>query len=768
MCSRLGLLAVAALVPSILAAEPSSTCIGQPDGTSCDDGNSCTTDEACWSGSCIVGAQFSQSAGSPISVAAHPIKVVVEDVNLDGNDDLIVLNYSSHELTVLLGNGAGGFSPAAGSPVFTGLNAEQSLTTADFNGDGKVDVAIVNNNGVSVFLGNGLGGFAAAPGTPTLAGLDTVAIAAGDFNLDGKTDVVTSDLNVGTVHVLLGNGLGGFTEAAGSPVAAGGGPGLVVGDFNLDGKPDIAVANQYSRSVVILLGNGAGGFSPAPGSPIPTDTAFQLAIGDVNLDGKPDIISASQLNVTLLLGDGSGAFTTKLLLAAPVINNATGDFVGASVGDFNRDGKPDVAVLNYWTTEIAVLIGDGSGGFVEVHGASFGGVSTPQSSAVGDFNRDGAQDLVVANFLSDTLTVFLNATGVAPDGTPCGGGCTADGTCESGACRGASVSCDDGNPCTDDACDPVSGCVHTNNTAPCSDGNACTVGDACSGGACVPGAPASCDDGNCCTIDSCDPSTGCVHAPNPTTPVFTTQPSFGDVVLWPPGHGYVDFTLADTGAAASSACGIGSIAFASCASSQPENASGTGDGNSLRDCVYEPGALHVRAERDGACSPIGRLYTTTLVAVDACGHTSLSNPAAIPVWHDRNHAPAGSPRSSSGNTNDVRSGTNGTYGTDCGAGGPQANGTSADSSDADPEMEIIQQAAVTVDTLRVDRGADGSLLLTWMPPAQNGQVTRYHVWKLDPLTLFWMQIAEVSRATTSWTEPADGSSWLYKVSAVIK
>src|SRR5262249_905386 len=140
-------------------------------------------------------------------------------------------------------------------------------------------------------------------------------------------------------------------------------------------------------------------------------------------------------------------------------------------------------------------------------------------------------------------------------------------------------------------------------------------------------------------------------------------------VLWPPTHGYKDFSVSDTGATAASACGIAAIQFGSCVSSQPENATGTGDGNSTRDCLYEAGALHLRAERDGSCSPVGRVYEATLVAIDVCGNAAISNPLDVGVWHDREHAPSGGVvYSSSGGTSDTRNGMNGTYGAGCGVG----------------------------------------------------------------------------------------------------
>ena len=338
----------------------------------------------------------------------------------------------------------------------------------------------------------------------------------------------------------------------------------------------------------------------------------------------------------------------------------------------------------------------------------------------------------------------------------------------------APLQCMDGNPCTDDTCDPVVGCVHVNNTAPCDDGNSCTTGDTCSGGTCRPGGPTNCDDGNCCTIDGCNPATGCVHTTNTTPPVFVTQPSLGNCpILWPPNHGYVDFTVADTGATAQAQCGISSIQFASCTSSQSENAIGTGDGNALRDCVYEPGALHLRAERNGACSPTGRVYETTLVAVDVCGNTTTSSALDVSVWHDRGHGPAsGQIFGSSGDTKDVRDGTNGTYNLApdaCDAGGACANGTTQDHSDANPEMEISQQAAISVDTLRIDK-VSGALQLSWIAPQPPApiHVTRYHVYRLDPATPLWTQIAEIQ--DLSFTDPSlnDARDWQYKITAIVK
>ncbi len=112
----------------------------------------------------------------------------------------------------------------------------------------------------------------------------------------------------------------------------------------------------------------------------------------------------------------------------------------------------------------------------------------------------------------------------ANEGADCSDLCQTGATCSGGVCSGGSpIRCDDGNVCTDDSCNPTSGCVHANNTAPCDDGSVCTTVDACSGGACVGGSPLNCGDGNACTLDSCDPVAGCIHTAIPGCCVADTD-----------------------------------------------------------------------------------------------------------------------------------------------------------------------------------------------------------------------------------------------------
>jgi len=160
-------------------------------------------------------------------------------------------------------------------------------------------------------------------------------------------------------------------------------------------------------------------------------------------------------------------------------------------------------------------------------------------------------------------------------------------------------------------------------------------------------------------------------------PVIDAQPMLGGgncALLWPPAHGYADFTVADTGISAHDICDGVSFAFTTCHSSQPEDASGTGDGESLRDCVIAPDGqtASTRAERNGACVALDRTYNMAIDAIDECGNATTSDPLSLCVYHDTGNSPyTGAPVYSanpSSNQSESRPGTNGTYGVDCGAG----------------------------------------------------------------------------------------------------
>ena len=288
----------------------------------------------------------------------------------------------------------------------SGLSIETTLVVVgDFNGDGIPDLAAANSGLLTILLGNGDGTFAAAASSPVVS-FDPSAIAVGDFNGDGIEDLAVANSLNNTVVILLGHGDGTFTAAASSPATGVEPAGLAVGDFNGDGIADLAVVNgnnSGSGTLTILLGNGDGSFTAAPGSPAVGDDAYAIVAGDFNGDGKMDLAVTNLFdeNLTILLGNGDGTFTAA---ASPAVTSYCYNIASA---DFNGDGVPDLVVGCKNEGLVTVLLGNGDGTFTAATaspGLGFGG----SGLAVADFNEDGIPDVAVLDYSSSSgVHVFL-------------------------------------------------------------------------------------------------------------------------------------------------------------------------------------------------------------------------------------------------------------------------------------------------------------------------------------------------------------------------
>jgi hypothetical protein len=244
-------------------------------------------------------ATIANALGFPVDASA------AADLNGDGNLDLAFATFSGQS-PVLLGYGDGAFTQASDLNP-NGNSFPNGIVFGDFNGDGKLDAVVASGgsktypfSGLAVCLGNGDGTFTSAPSSPISLGSSLSTVVAADFNGDGKLDLAVTDAGANTVIILLGNGDGTFGAPVTIPV--GNTPGAIAtGDFNNDGKLDLAIANG-DLTVTLLLGNGDGTFTPASGSPYATGSgAFAIAVADFNGDGKLDFAVIGNAGVSIFL-----------------------------------------------------------------------------------------------------------------------------------------------------------------------------------------------------------------------------------------------------------------------------------------------------------------------------------------------------------------------------------------------------------------------------------------------------------------------------------
>ncbi|HWX53476.1 MAG TPA: VCBS repeat-containing protein [Verrucomicrobiae bacterium] len=351
-----------------------------------------------------------------IPVGKGPGSIALVDVNHDGKLDILVANVESQTLTVLLGDGHGHFVPAPGAPCATG-KGPNDIAVGDFNGDSNLDVVIANTETpyLTVLLGDGKGGFKPSPHSPfAISSSPHVhGVAVGDFNGDGKPGVVTDSWGRNQILMLAGDGTGNL-NTPGKIFNVGKRPyqRLRSADFNKDGKPDVVTTDLDQNAVTILLGDGHGGFNEAPGSPFPAGVfPWAVAIADMNKDGNldlavipydRDITDPKQLGVTVLLGDGKGGF--RAMRGSPFSLAGCRGPDRIATGDLNGDGVPDMVVSCAQSNSLVFFMGTRDGGF-QISSLSLKDIGW-SGMAVADLNGDGKDDVVVSNNTSGTITIL--------------------------------------------------------------------------------------------------------------------------------------------------------------------------------------------------------------------------------------------------------------------------------------------------------------------------------------------------------------------------
>jgi len=355
-------------------------------------------------------------AGTPFAVDSAPFAIATGDFDGDGKLDVVAVGSGKKLATtiytavVLQGDGLGGFTSKGPFGVLGGTPF--GVAVGDFNGDGHLDiVATTQSNGsAAIMLGDGAWNFSVTSISVAGVGDGPTGVAVGDLNGDGNLDIVTANVFVGTVSVLLGDGAGHFTQALGSPISIGAnGPAAVaIGDVNNDRKMDIVTADFTTGKVSVLLNNGSARFTQPLGSPFTVGTQpFAVALGDVSGDGNLDIVTANSgsSNVTVLLGNGTGGFSAAS--GSPISVGTTP--MGIALGDMDGDvnGRLDIVVSGSSSNDVRVLLGNGDGTFGNLTTFTFAAGTQPIGVALGSFITTGSKlGIAVANAKASNVTVL--------------------------------------------------------------------------------------------------------------------------------------------------------------------------------------------------------------------------------------------------------------------------------------------------------------------------------------------------------------------------
>ncbi|HUB79849.1 MAG TPA: FG-GAP-like repeat-containing protein [Bryobacteraceae bacterium] len=391
------------------------------------------------------------SFAAPVSLKAQQasLAVATADFNKDGFPDLAIANAQSNTVSIFLGNGKGQFSAA---PVVNLPAACQAayLTTGNFTGAASPDILAICPLGNIVVLPNtDKGTFGAPVSTSAPEGawvgnllLGSIHPAIADFNGDGKLDIALPGFDPNsfstTCYILAGNGNGSFQPGRPLPLNGQIAVSIATGDFNGDKKADLVTA-QYDTSgnfsLQVAAGNGDGTFSVLGTYPLPQTAGSILLVGDVNGDGKLDVVIAGSAldenlsslvdafagdgatnplgsaGVTVMLGDGTGKF-------ASAFNTAESSYVsGAALADVMGTGKLDLietviagnfAAGDAPTGAVSVRLGKGDGTFGNPVTLSVPSTTIPTDMAIADFNGDGAIDIALASLPTQAVPINLD------------------------------------------------------------------------------------------------------------------------------------------------------------------------------------------------------------------------------------------------------------------------------------------------------------------------------------------------------------------------
>jgi hypothetical protein len=363
-----------------------------------------------------------------LATGGDPDAVEVADINHDGSMDIIAANPEHGTVSVLLGDGKGGFRHSPGSPFPAG-HLPSDVGIGDFNSDGNPDLLIANHQTpyVTLLLGDGAGRFRAAPGSPfaTNAKPHPHGLAVGRFcGKEQPLDAVIDSWGSEEIELLIGDGKGNLRNGPMFPAGPGSDMPLRSADFNRDGLPDIvmpdtAIGRWNANTVSVLLGNGKCGFNPSPGSPFSGGAVpWSVAVGDLNDDGISDIVlipygpqvrEARLIAATVLLGDGKGGFAPAP--GSPLPLPDCGSPRRVAIGSIYGKREHDFAVTCMNSSKV-ILFRSQKGD--EPHTSSLdipmgnSGLVSQRGVILADLLMRGRDDIIVSNGSAGTITLLLS------------------------------------------------------------------------------------------------------------------------------------------------------------------------------------------------------------------------------------------------------------------------------------------------------------------------------------------------------------------------
>jgi len=316
-------------------------------------------------------ATWAATQGIPTG-GTNTLATAVGDMDGNGLQDVVVGNQGTGTVTVLHRNAAAPLvTPTTVTAATGGFNSPSFVVVGDFDGDGKAnDFAVSNGNGtVSILKNNGNMMYAQVTGSPFnlttgAAGYMPYILGTGDFDKDGRTDIAVGNVGAnGFLRVILNKAAGWAVQPVIAPAPTNMPNVVKTGDFNGDGNIDLAVISRANPGMLTMYkGDGTGAFS-ALGTAITLTGNMNpesAAVGDINLDGNLDLVIPSfgtTNNAHIMLGKGDGTFT---VFGGTATNTGIAQCNGVVIGDYNKDGKPDVAMTSFNTGNVVIFRNTGT------------------------------------------------------------------------------------------------------------------------------------------------------------------------------------------------------------------------------------------------------------------------------------------------------------------------------------------------------------------------------------------------------------------------